>query len=249
MDIIAIVLVVLGAILASFIGVLVERAHTGESWARDRSRCNSCTTTLGVLDLIPVASWLSTYGRCGYCGVRLPLTYLVSELTLALLFTLSYLSLGLGVPLLVFLAALCVLLFIVLYDIRHTIVPMNATIAFVALATLFAYLTSFDQTDFGLTLLFAGVIGFAFFLMHTLSRGRMMGLGDSPIALGMSLLVGFASALSGLIFSFWVGALCGIIILVTRRGGPRMGIEVPFVPFLAAGYLLAYFTQWNPFLF
>jgi len=25
-----------------------------------------------------------------------------------------------------------------------------------------------------------------------------------------------------------------------------MGIEVPFVPFLAAGYLLAFFTQWNP---
>ena len=24
-----------------------------------------------------------------------------------------------------------------------------------------------------------------------------------------------------------------------------MGIEVPFAPFLAAGFLLAYFTQWN----
>ena len=76
-----------------------------------------------------------------------------------------------------------------------------------------------------------------------------MGLGDAPIALGLSLLVGFGAAFSGLIFSFWIGALCGILILVLRRGGPRMGIEVPFVPFLAAGYLLAYFTQWNPFLF
>ena len=26
-----------------------------------------------------------------------------------------------------------------------------------------------------------------------------------------------------------------------------MGVEVPFAPFLAAGFLLAYFTQWNPF--
>lgn len=249
MDIITIVAAVLGAILASFIGVLSERAHTGESWARDRSRCNSCTTTLGVLDLIPVASWLSTYGRCGYCGVRLPLTYLLSECTLALLFALSYLSLGLGIPLFIFLAALCVLLFIVLYDIRHTVVPMSATVAFVVLAVLFAYFTAFDRTELGLTLVFAGVIGTAFFLMHTLSRGRMMGLGDSPIALGLSLLVGFALALPGLLFSFWIGALCGIIILVTRHDGPRMGIEVPFVPFLAAGYLLAYFTQWNPFLF
>ena len=40
----------------------------------------------------------------------------------------------------------------------------------------------------------------------------------------------------------------GVLILVLRRGGPRMGIEVPFVPFLAIGYLLAFFTQWNPLL-
>jgi prepilin signal peptidase PulO-like enzyme (type II secretory pathway) len=37
--------------------------------------------------------------------------------------------------------------------------------------------------------------------------------------------------------------------LVGRPKGHRMGIEVPFVPFLAVGFLLAYFTQWTPFLF
>jgi prepilin signal peptidase PulO-like enzyme (type II secretory pathway) len=64
----------------------------------------------------------------------------------------------------------------------------------------------------------------------------------------LSLLVG-SQAFVGLVFSFWVGAVIGIGILVLRRGGPTMGIEVPFVPFLAVGYLLAFFTQWNPFLF
>jgi prepilin signal peptidase PulO-like enzyme (type II secretory pathway) len=51
----------------------------------------------------------------------------------------------------------------------------------------------------------------------------------------------------GILFSFWIGALFGIAVLLRRRGGPTMGIEVPFVPFLAAGFLLAFFTQWNPF--
>lgn len=249
MDIFVILFAILGAILASFIGVLVERVHTGESWIQDRSKCNSCSTTLGLLDLVPVASWLSTYGRCGHCGVRLPLMYVASEVVLGALFVASYYTLGLGLSLALLLAALCVLLFVVLYDIRHTIVPTQATALLVLISTGFAYLNSFDHTEFGMTLTFAGVIGLAFFLMHALSRGRMMGLGDSPIALALALLVGFGSAFAGLIFSFWIGALYGICVLVMRRGGPRMGIEVPFVPFLAAGYLLAYFTQWNPFLF
>jgi prepilin signal peptidase PulO-like enzyme (type II secretory pathway) len=243
-----IILAILGAILASFVGVLVERAYTGGSWVGDRSTCNSCATPLTAFDLVPIASWLSTYGKCGYCGVSLPLTYLISEIALALLFWLAYAALGATIALLVFLAAILVLAFIVLYDLRHTVVPLGASLAFVALTGWFAYLTSFDLHDFGLSVLFAGVIGFVFFLFHTLSRGRLMGLGDSPIALGLSLLVGFSTAFSGLLFSFWIGALCGIIVLVSRPGGPRMGIELPFVPFLAAGYLLAYFTQWTPFV-
>lgn len=248
MDAILIAVIALGAILASFVGVLVERAHTGESWVNDRSKCNSCQATLGPLDLVPIASWLATYGRCGHCGVRLPLSYLASEVVLAGLFGLSYATLGLGMPLLILLVALCVLLYIVLYDLRHTIVPMHAAVLLILLSVVYAYFVSFDLVDFGLTLTAAGCIGLAFFLLYALSRGRAMGLGDSPVALSLALIVGAADAFSGLIFSFWIGALCGIAILVTRRGGPRMGIEVPFVPFLAAGYLLALYTQWNPLL-
>jgi prepilin signal peptidase PulO-like enzyme (type II secretory pathway) len=73
-----------------------------------------------------------------------------------------------------------------------------------------------------------------------------MGLGDAPVALALALLAGPGLALAGLLFSFWIGALVGIAILVSRPKGHRMGIEVPFVPFLAAGYLLAFFTRWNP---
>jgi prepilin signal peptidase PulO-like enzyme (type II secretory pathway) len=75
-----------------------------------------------------------------------------------------------------------------------------------------------------------------------------MGLGDAPVALALSLVAG-TNAFSGLLFSFWIGAVIGIGILALYPRGHRMGIEVPFVPFLAAGYLLAFFTQWNPLLF
>jgi prepilin signal peptidase PulO-like enzyme (type II secretory pathway) len=38
-------------------------------------------------------------------------------------------------------------------------------------------------------------------------------------------------------------------VLLGRPRGSRMGVEVPFAPYLAAGFLLAYFTEWNPFIF
>ena len=73
-----------------------------------------------------------------------------------------------------------------------------------------------------------------------------MGFADAPFALGLALLTG-TGAFPGFIFSFWIGAVVGIVLLAKRPRGSRMGVEVPFAPFLATGFLLAYFTQWNPF--
>ncbi len=235
----------LGAVLASFVTVIAERAYTGESWVTGRSRCNSCTRFLDARDLVPVLSWVATLGRCRTCKARVPFLYAVGELMLGALFALSYLALGPTPALPVFLASLLVLAFIVIYDLRHTVVPPVASWTLIGLALLYAALSTTDERALGLTLLTAGGIALAFFLLHALSRGRAMGLGDAPVALALSLLAG-AAAIPGLVFSFWIGAIVGIAILVSRPKGRRMGVEVPFVPFLAAGYLLALFTQWNP---
>jgi prepilin signal peptidase PulO-like enzyme (type II secretory pathway) len=238
----------LGAVLASFTGVIAERIYTGQSWLTGRSRCNSCRRTLDGFDLVPVFSWLAFRGRCRTCRSRVPGSYALFEGALGATFAVSYATLGLTLALGVFLAALTVLAFVVLYDLRHTIVPWGSTLLLGALSFIFACLRAPSLQVLGQDALVAGVIGIAFFLLYALSRGRGMGLGDAPIAFSLSLLVGGA-ALPGLVFSFWIGAVIGIFILVLRRGGPKMGIEVPFVPFLAIGYLLAFFTQWNPFLF
>lgn len=236
----------LGAILASFVGVVVERVNTGSSWVGDRSRCDACATTLTARDLVPVVSWLLARGTCRICGSHISVRHVVVEATMALVFYTSYLLLGLGLPLLFMLGALLVLLFIVLYDLRHTIVPMIPALVFIVLAGVFRLLLMPEAMGFGLALLVAGLVGGVFLLFYTLSWGRAMGLGDAPMALGLSLLVGPAAALPGVLFSFWIGALYGIVVLVSTPRGHRMGIEVPFVPFLALGFLLAYFTGWNP---
>jgi len=237
----------LGAVLASFIAVVAERAYTGQSWAQGRSRCDSCRTVLAFRDLVPVLSWCLNRGRCQHCGSRLTFGYVLGELALGLLFALGYHALGVSLALLPFLVALCVLFFITLYDLRHTVVPPVSSLLLLFATFAFAVLAHEDQASLGLSLLVAGAISLFIFLLHACSRGRAMGLGDAPVAFALALLVGSTHAFPGLVFSFWIGALFGVGLLLGRRGRPTMGREVPFVPFLAAGFLLAYFTQWNPF--
>ena len=194
---------ILGSVLASFAGVISERMHTGQSFLSGRSRCNSCNRYLTPRDLVPVFSWLIARGRCLTCGARIPGLYTATEALLAVVFALSYWSFGLTLVLLFFLAALFVLTITVLYDLRHTIVPTGASTLLIVLGLIVAALSSTTVTSFGTTLLTAGIIALGFFLLHVCSRGRAMGLGDTPIAFALSLLVA-PYAVAGLLFSFWI---------------------------------------------
>lgn len=236
---------VLGAILGSFAGAVSERLYTGQSWFSGRSTCNACGTGLHIPDLIPVVSWLLSWGHCRYCTAKFPVRYLGIELLMALLFVGAYLSIGVAPALPFFLAALVVLAITVLYDMRHTVIPHPLSILLGMLAFTTFVVMPMDMGTRGLVLLSAGLYGLAFFALHMLSRGRAMGLADTPLVMSLTLLAG-TQAFAGLMLSFWIGAVIGIIILVRAPKGRRMGIEVPFAPFLAAGFLLATLTSWDP---
>lgn len=240
----AILLFVIGAIVASFAGVIVARLHTGTGFSSGRSRCDACGTQLSILSLVPIVSFSVLRGRAHCCDARLSLIAPFSEVLLGALFALSYLMIDLTPALGLFLVALTLLFILVLYDLRHQILPPPFLGAFVLAAVAAGYLL---YPRFSSVLLTAFLIAAFLFLIHILSRGRAMGLSDAPLAFGLTVLTGPA-ALPGFVFSFWIGALIGIAVLFGRPHGSKMGVEVPFAPFLAAGFLLAYFTQWNPFL-
>lgn len=244
MSLLAAVFFALGAIVASFMGVVAARLHTGESILFGRSRCDACNAPLPPLSLVPLFSYMSSRGRARCCGARLSPRSPVAELALGALFALSYAKLGMTATLPFVLASLSVLLALVLYDLAHQILPLRLILLFLVFAGITASVSAPSPSDLLTVTLVALLIGGGIGLLHVLSRGRAMGLADAPLAFGLSLFAGPA-AFSGLVFSFWIGAVVGIAILFTRPRGSRMGIEVPFAPFLAAGFILAYFTQWS----
>jgi prepilin signal peptidase PulO-like enzyme (type II secretory pathway) len=72
--------IVASPVIGSFLGVVVERLPAGRQFLWGRSQCDACGHTLGVLDLIPFASWLHSQGRCRYCRAELSAFYPLIEL-------------------------------------------------------------------------------------------------------------------------------------------------------------------------
>ena len=74
----------LGASLASFSGVVVERGRKGLP-PTGRSHC-VCGRQLKWSENIPVFGWLKTLGKAKCCGSRIPAWYFWSELVTGVVF-------------------------------------------------------------------------------------------------------------------------------------------------------------------
>lgn len=100
---------IIGAVLGSFFTMLVYRwpRLKGESlkyklWAISvpRSKCTRCGTTLGLLDLFPIFSYLFSRGRCRHCGHPIHVRYLLIELAffaMSLLFGIMIFATDIGI--------------------------------------------------------------------------------------------------------------------------------------------------------
>jgi prepilin-type N-terminal cleavage/methylation domain-containing protein len=69
----------LGLVVGSFCTMLRHRLPARQSILWPRSHCLTCQHTLGVLDLVPIISYLWLRGRCRYCAQPIPWRYLILE--------------------------------------------------------------------------------------------------------------------------------------------------------------------------
>lgn len=74
-----------GLVVGSFLGLVSIRLPAGRDIVAGRSRCGSCGETLSPLQLVPVASYVLSRGRCSNCGAHIPLRYPLIELAAAAL--------------------------------------------------------------------------------------------------------------------------------------------------------------------
>jgi leader peptidase (prepilin peptidase)/N-methyltransferase len=237
----------LGAIVGSFLNALLFRFNTGRSVAHGRSRCMQCGHELGALDLVPIFSYLFLRGKCRYCSAKISIQYPLVEAIAAVLSLLVYLEHPTILAYAFWFIVWMVLLFIVVYDLRHTVIPWSASIILAVLALL-SLVVSFDTMPVFLfspnpwSIAAGPLLALPLFLLSLVSRGRWMGWGDAPLELSLGWLLGLSLGGTGLMLAFWIGAAVGIVLIVFKKG-LTMKSELPFAPFLVFGALIAHFLH------
>lgn len=77
---------VLGAVIGSFLNVVVYRLPLGMKLGHPPSRCPACETPIEKRDNLPIIGWLRLKGRCRACGARISPRYPLIEAFFGLLF-------------------------------------------------------------------------------------------------------------------------------------------------------------------
>src|SRR4030095_4978296 len=77
---------VFGAIIGSFLNVVIHRLPLEESIVFPNSRCPSCAAVIAFYDNVPVLSYLTLRGRCRNCKTGISPRYPAVEILTALIY-------------------------------------------------------------------------------------------------------------------------------------------------------------------
>jgi leader peptidase (prepilin peptidase)/N-methyltransferase len=256
---------VFGAIIGSFLNVVIHRVPREESIVFPHSRCPSCGSVIAFYDNIPVLSYLVLLGKCRSCRAPFSVRYPAVELLTALVFVAVTWHDGLTVALpfdLIFAAALMALVFI---DAEHMILPnvitypgmIFAIVARVVIPLLsgaphFDDLGSLSQGPLAIYPIWAmsliGAIigaligGGSLWLMgwtwEKLRGVEAMGLGDVKMMFMVGAYLGWRLTILTIFIGVLSGSIIGIVLMM-RQAKRDMQMLLPFGVFLGIGSIVA----------
>jgi leader peptidase (prepilin peptidase) / N-methyltransferase len=221
---------VLGAVLGSFLNVVIHRVPLGESVVSPGSHCPSCNAAIGPLDNVPLLSWALLRGRCRHCGAHISARYPAVELVTAVTFAAIVAARGLDEGLFLELPLAACLIALAGIDIDHRLLPNKIVYPMAAYGLVATALV--DTADLPEHLI-AGAGAFTFLFVAVVAYPAGMGMGDVKLAGAMGLYLG-VSIVPSLLVAFLLGTIVGLAIMA-REGVEARKKAVPFGVFLALG--------------
>lgn len=224
---------VAGAILGSFLNVVIWRLPRGESLVRPASHCPGCGADVRARDNVPIISWLLLRGRCRDCRTAISARYPLVEALTALCAALVPVAVGVDADVWIGLGLVLVLVPVTFIDLDHRIIPNAITLPGAVLALVLVGVLRTDQLT---EHVIAGLVAFGFLLVAALAYPAGMGMGDVKLAGVMGLFLGRAVG-PAMFVALIAGTLVGMAVIARKGGREGRKTAIPFGPFLAFGGL------------
>jgi leader peptidase (prepilin peptidase)/N-methyltransferase len=227
-----------GAVVGSFLNVLIWRVPRRMSIVRPGSHCPACSSPIRWFDNVPILSWLLLGGRCRSCRGRISARYPVVEAVAGLLAVASLLHYGVSVAGIEAVVFAWTSLALGLIDLEHQILPDVMTYPAIAFGLLGAVLGGLTTiADAALGALAGALIPALVIVLYKLVRGiEGMGWGDVKYLAAIGAVFGLRDCLWVLVVAAVLGALVGLALIAAGRGSGRTAL--PFGSFLALAVLL-----------
>lgn len=243
--------VLLGAVVGSFLNVVIHRVPRGGSVIRPGSHCPRCQTPIRPIHLVPIVSWIALRARCAHCSAPISPRYPWVEALGALLALLSFqrfvpdaahLSAATLAASAVVFAFLANLVAASLIDVRHRILPDECTVwavpAGIGAQALLEYLgvNAHGVVGWRMAVLgaAAGFIGLGAIAAagKWLSGREALGWGDVKL---LAAIGAWCGPVPGLVVATFTGSVIGSVaglgaLVITRRR-----TYLPYGPSLAVG--------------
>jgi leader peptidase (prepilin peptidase)/N-methyltransferase len=252
---------IFGAIIGSFLNVVIHRLPREESIILPSSRCPSCGAGIAFYDNVPVLSYVMLGGRCRHCRTHISARYPAVEALTAIVWVAVAWSDGLSLALPFDLAFVTAMIALVFIDAEHMILPNAITypgITFALIARLLVpYLVGQPHFD-DLPMLMNGVLqgmplwaasligafigalvgGGSLWLMgwtwEKLRGIEAMGLGDVKMMFMVGAYLGWRLTILNIFLGVLSGSLIGIFLMLKQRQ-KNMQMLLPFGVFLGIG--------------
>ncbi len=226
-----------GIVIGSFLNVCISRIPEEISIISPASRCPRCQSAIRPYDNIPVLGWLLLRGKCRNCHLPISPMYPLVEFLTGALFVLTYYTFGLTLPAFKFLALACLLIILIVTDIRVRLLPDAVNWFGFGLALAFATRIPPDGMNDAwfrdrhislpiigiLDALLGAAVG-SFFLwaaaaLYKLLRKRDgMGMGDVKMMAMVGAFLGARGAFLTILIGTLLGSVVGIVLVASLYG-------------------------------
>ena len=235
---------IVGACFGSFLNVCISRWPDGLSVVRPRSRCPNCEHPIGVMENIPIVSWIALRGRCRQCRNPISFQYPLVEIIVGLVWLVSYAAYGLSFTTVRVAVLLTVLLGIAVTDAKRYVIPDGFTVFGLIWVMVTAIASMFTGEIWPFANAYealvgacagAGAIAIAGWLGEVALKKEAMGFGDVTLMAMVGAAVGPNRALITIFLGALIGAIAflGVVFPITwmRSRANKSEFSPPLVPF------------------